>query len=203
MLCKEVDIRLPDKAKIPIEVVGFFTPEELDHARAWIQKFEWPVRFQLEALLRNGLANTADLYLISTLVESLVREHPMLASDFLRRFSERLRSRKVGISVLQCFQNALQDEQNVGLLTESLASEAVHRSRGFVQCAHVIVTPTRILLEGPYDTQSNRVIRRYYEYRDNFARVEFRDENRLPFYWPADVSSTTLSRFDDMLTFDR
>ncbi|KAK0200422.1 RdRP-domain-containing protein [Desarmillaria ectypa] len=35
----------------------------------------------------------------------------------------------------------------------------------------------------PYHTQSNRIIRRYPEFEDHFIRVEFRDENRLPYQW--------------------
>ena len=60
-----------------------------------------------------------------------------------------------------------------------------------MQCGHAITT-TRVLLEGPYDTQSNRVIRRYWEYRDYFLRVEFREENRMAFRWPIEVRGTAL-----------
>ncbi|TFK84610.1 RdRP-domain-containing protein [Polyporus arcularius HHB13444] len=201
-LCEEAGIARPTKADIPVEYdVGFFTPEELEGCRAWIQTFEWPVRFPLEALLHNGLVNTADLHMISKLVEDLVQQHPSLAGDFLRRFSEKLKSRSPGVSVPQCFQEALAAEQkDIDQLKEE-GLDTWHRSRGFVQSAHAIVTPTRILLEGPYDTQSNRVIRRYFEYRDNFIRVEFREENRMPLHWPADVNGRSLieKRFGDIL----
>jgi hypothetical protein len=33
-----------------------------------------------------------------------------------------------------------------------------------------------MILEGPYPVQSNRIIRKYQKYEDNFLRVDFRDE---------------------------
>ena len=39
-----------------------------------------------------------------------------------------------------------------------------------MQCGHAITILPRVL-EGPYDTRTNRVIRRYWEYRDYFPRV--------------------------------
>ncbi|KAI0719267.1 RdRP-domain-containing protein [Cerioporus squamosus] len=199
-LCEEAGIRPPTKQDIPVEYGGFFTEEEVELTRQWIHTFDWPVRFQLEALLRNGLVNTADLYLISEMINSLVQERPSLAGDFLRRFSEKVKSRKPGVSVPECFQAALEAEQRD---IDQFAEPGLdtHRNKGFVQSAHAIVTPTRILLEGPYDTQSNRVIRRYFEYRDNFMRVEFREENRMPLRWPVDVNGRSLieKRFGDIL----
>ncbi|PIL35498.1 RNA-dependent RNA polymerase [Ganoderma sinense ZZ0214-1] len=69
----------------------------------------------------------------------------------------------------------------------SMSEDDPPRSGGFFQCVHAIVTPTRIFVEGPYHTQSNRVVRKYYEHRDNFILVEFRGENRMPFCGPLKV----------------
>jgi RNA-dependent RNA polymerase len=58
----------------------------------------------------------------------------------------------------------------------------------------VIITPSRIILEGPYTTQSNRVIREYQSHdpslTEHFVRVEFRDEDRLAYRWDGDVDGT-------------
>jgi RNA-dependent RNA polymerase len=65
---------------------------------------------------------------------------------------------------------------------------------GHISCHHVIITPSRILLEGPYTTQSNRVIRHYLEHdptlAERFVRVEFRDEDHLAYRWDGDVDGT-------------
>ena len=178
----------PPKVFIEVKMSGFFRPERMKAVRQWIMGFDWPVRFQLEAMLLNGLANTGDLYSIRAHVETLVHERPALAGDFLRRFSERLKSKQSADSVLSCFLSALDNEKkDADKLVEEAETDA-HRSRGSVKCAHAIVTPTRILLEGPYDTQSNRIVRKYFDFRDNFIRVEFREENRMSLRLPIDVS---------------
>jgi RNA-dependent RNA polymerase len=62
---------------------------------------------------------------------------------------------------------------------------------GHISCHHVIITPSKILLEGPYTTQSNRVIRHYQSHDPNlaerFIRVEFRDEDCLPYSCDGEV----------------
>jgi RNA dependent RNA polymerase len=58
----------------------------------------------------------------------------------------------------------------------------------------VIITPSRILLEGPYTTQSNRAIRHYQchdpSLAERFVLVEFRDEDRLAYRWDGNVDGT-------------
>ncbi|KAH9955275.1 hypothetical protein BC827DRAFT_1321582 [Russula dissimulans] len=44
---------------------------------------------------------------------------------------------------------------------------------GHVLCHHVVVTPSRILLEGPFPKQSNRVIRHYQNHAERFIHVSF------------------------------
>ncbi|KAI0749297.1 RdRP-domain-containing protein [Daedaleopsis nitida] len=199
-LCEEAGMRPPSKVPIEVKSCAFFSPDKMKRVREWIRSFDWPVRFQLEAFLLNGLMNTGDLRSIRPHVEALANERPRLAGDFLRRFSEKLRSKGNGESVLACYLNAMDAEEKVAekLLDES---ELDARGRGALKCAHAIVTPTRILLDGPYETQSNRVVRRYYDYRDNFLRVEFREENKMEFRWPQEVNGRSLieQRFGGIL----
>jgi len=67
-------------------------------------------------------------------------------------------------------------------------------SPGHILCHHVIITPSRMLLEGPYATQSNRVIRHYQEHNpffvERFLRVEFCDEDRLAYRWDREVDGS-------------
>lgn len=187
-LCEEAEIPTPSKVQINVDTKGFFSPDKLKTTRQWILSYDWPIRFQLEALLRTGLVHTDDVLGICDSISRLVRVDGVdFAADFLRRFSaENLRSKGNGETVLECFKTALRQERADTEASKPDAEDTT-RSKGFVQCAHAIVTPTRVLLEGPYDTQSNRVIRKYYVYRENFIRVEFREENRLSFRWPLEV----------------
>jgi RNA-dependent RNA polymerase len=62
------------------------------------------------------------------------------------------------------------------------------------RCRHVTFTPTRMLMEGPYATQSNRIIRQYYGYEDFFIRVDFRDEDKLQYRWSREVDGASFVR---------
>ena len=60
-------------------------------------------------------------------------------------------------------------------------------SKGHFQCCHVTITPTRMILEGPYAAHGNRIIREYSRFEGCFLRVDFRDEDRLQYRWAPDV----------------
>ena len=187
-LCKEADIHPPSKAAINVDNGYFFHPDRLAETHEWMGTLDWTIQFQLEGLLRNGFVHTWDLHKLSADIEELAHARPAFAADILRRFSERARLRGAGESILECFREHVEnDGKDEEMLAGSNGHDQDEAPRGTVKCAHAIVTPTRVLLEGPYDTQSNRVIRKYYEHRGNFIRVEFRDENRLAFRWPKEV----------------
>ncbi|KAI9060668.1 RdRP-domain-containing protein [Trametes sanguinea] len=195
-LCEEAGIKPPSKVKIDVENCGFFRPKTMGAVQEWIRGFTWPVAFQLEALLRNVLLHTGHLHFLRSDIEELHEEDPEFAADVLRHFSEKLQSKHRDETVVDCFRNTLAIARDMEDEEEGLSP-----SKGTIKCYHVIVTPTRELLEGPYDTQSNRVVRRYYDYRENFLRVEFRDENKIEFRWPKEVSGSTLikQRFGGIL----
>ncbi|KAH9945450.1 RdRP-domain-containing protein [Epithele typhae] len=197
LLCEAAELG-PHRSRIEVEQRDFFHPDRLATAREWMSRFAWPIRFQLEALLSNSLVTTRDLYHLSAHIEDLVDERPALAVDFLRRLSTRLLTRGSSETVVDCFRLALE--------TEAADSTALDGGKepeflGSVKSAHAVVTPSRVLLTGPYDTQSNRIVRRYYEYREYFIRVEFREENKMTLRWPKEVNAASLieGRFGDIL----
>ena len=147
---------------------------------------DWKNAFQIEAYLRSGLLTTHDL--LQTLqkpIEQAILYYGNEASDFLRLFSVELQMRKPDEKVQDCFARLRSKHDRIKPLR--LAS-------GHISCHHVIITPSRILLEGPYMTQSNRVIRRYQSHdpslTERFFRVVFRDEDRLAYRWDGDVDGT-------------
>ncbi|KAI0635910.1 RdRP-domain-containing protein [Trametes polyzona] len=199
-LCHEAGIRAPARVQIDVQHCGFFRYDTMRAVREWITGFEWPVAFQLEALLRNGLLNTGDLYDLRGDIEMLNQDNPEFAGDVLRHFLEKLQAKQRSDTVVECFKNTVARDEEI---RASLSAEGVEmvESKGTIKCFHVIVTPTRVLLEGPYDTQSNRVIRKYDNYKENFVRVEFRDENSMHFRWPKEVDGRSLvkQRFGTIL----
>lgn len=177
--CIFAGITRPMEAHIEAFSSKFYTMRKLHNIRLKLETFSWPVAFQIEAMLRNGLLNTDDL--VDQLygeIEELCRRHPDHASDTLRLFTEKLRTKDRGMSILQCWRKVC--------LREPKPESPVLRAGHFL-CHHVTVSPTRLLLEGPYVIQSNRVIREYEGYQENFIRVDFRDEDRLQYRWEKDV----------------
>ena len=156
----------------------FFCYNNIHRIAAWLRSpvlsSNWRVAFQVEALLHNGIANTEELMELRPRIEQLIRSHGNTAGDLMRRFVETASRRPPGQRVFECFRNVLEQ-------AAQHPRTSPPRSRFF--CHHATFTPTRLLLEGPTVTQSNRVIREYEGYEDHFLRVDFRDEDRLQYRW--------------------
>ncbi|KAF9010144.1 RNA dependent RNA polymerase-domain-containing protein [Cyathus striatus] len=128
--------------------------------------FPWAVAFQMESFLHNGLLNTKDLRDIMPTVQDICKEKSEdYVGAFLRSYHEALDVRPVRESPKDCFTR--------------IRKKFVYLRFHDFRCCHVTFTPTRMLLEGPYATDSNRIIRDYKGYENHFIRVEFRDEDRI------------------------
>ncbi|KAJ6618813.1 RNA dependent RNA polymerase-domain-containing protein [Mycena sp. CBHHK59/15] len=160
----------------------FFSAKRLNKIHLLCRKLEWPVAFQIEALLHNALLHTDDIDELIPQIEGLRRERGSASmGHLLRYFNDSLRIKSLRESPIACFRR----------IVESIVSEPVKLSLGYFNCCHVTVTPTRMLLEGPYAIQSNRIIRKYLKYEENFLRVDFRDEDKLQFRWARDVDGSS------------
>ena len=163
---------------------GFFKPRRLYNLHRKLATFEWSVAFQLESLLHNGLLHTGDIEELLPQVEVLCKNNNPKRSnfvgDFLRRYHEALQFRPLRESPLRCFERVL--------------TKFVYSDFQCFRCCHVTFTPTRMILEGPYASQSNRVIREYKGYEDHFIRVDFRDEDRLRYRWDREVDGSSFVR---------
>lgn len=173
-------IRFPPHRPLLAFKKGFFDRKRLHKLRKQFKSFPWSVTFQLEALLLNGFLNTGDMEELIPLVSDLFKDHlPGYIADFLRHYHETLKIRKSTDNPFACFQKRL--------LNFKYSRPRPARD---VCCCHVTFTPTRIHLEGPYATHSNRVIRQYQGYEDHFIRVDFRDEDMLQYRWDREVDGT-------------
>ncbi|PCH37887.1 hypothetical protein WOLCODRAFT_65369 [Wolfiporia cocos MD-104 SS10] len=183
-LCKVVDLQPPFRANVEANSMGFFSRKRLHNVNIWLRKLQWPVAFQIEATLRNGLLTTVDLLqdLYGPINEIHARD-PYWAGEVLRSFTEALRLRAPTKSPLECF---------LETRTKKVHIEPPAPQDGLFPCHHVTFTPTRNILEGPYVTQSNRVIRDYAGFQQHFIRVDFRDEDRLQYRWAREVDGTSL-----------
>lgn len=157
--------------KIDASRMRFFEEKTINRLNRHFKTQPWSISFQLEALLRNGLLHTGELEsIIDRLPHTGLRKVEACA-EFLRRYNLELDLRPGSESALELFERLLAGFDYSPSLNESF------------RCCHVTFTPTRTLLEGPYPTQSNRIIRQYQEYAEHFIRVDFRGEDGLQFHW--------------------
>ncbi|EMD38185.1 hypothetical protein CERSUDRAFT_113336 [Gelatoporia subvermispora B] len=183
-LCTVAGLQRPINATVEASRKGFFTAKRLNAVQRWVNSLDWPVAFQIEMMLRNGLINTEEL--MDTLqkpINDLAKKYPATAGDILRHYTEQLRVRDPKETPLQCFNRVVPTQYGL---------EPLQISGGNFTCYHVTFTPTKMVLEGPYVIQSNRVIRRYVGFQDRFIRVDFRDEDRLQYRWAKEVDGSSL-----------
>lgn len=186
--CQTSSLR-PPKLGVTVEADGhqmFFCRKRLRENATWLKSpplsSNWRVAFQVEALLHNSVANTTELIELRPRIEEVTHALRDSAGDLMRCFVETAARRPFGERISECFESVLK-KRTQGMRTSS--------SRGRFFCHHVTFTPTRLLLEGPTITQTNRVIREYGGYEDRFLRVDFRDEDRLPCRWERDADSVS------------
>ena len=182
-LCKIAGLQRPIRAQIDAYQNGFYSQNRLHMVQIWLRSLDWRVAFQLEAILHNALLNTEDLLThLYEPINKLCREHRNIASDVLRYFTEALQSMSSKDTPLECFERTR---------ARKLIVTQPQLPPGTFHCHHVCFAPTRMILEGPYVIQSNRVIREWAAYQDNFIRVDFRDEDRLQYRWDREVDGKT------------
>lgn len=190
-MCKASDISesiiircdIPGMARVEASGCHFFSRNALFHLQREIRTFPWIVGFQLEALLHNGILHTEDIRTLFRPVQKLCvdRGHSYV-DDFLRKYGEALQDRPPWESPIACFERI-----KVKYIQPKLTTS-------IFRCRHVTFTPTRMLFEGPYATQSNRIIRQFSGYEDYFLRVDFRDEDRLQYRWSREVDGASFVR---------
>ena len=180
-LCRTAELKNPAVVTVEAYAMNFYTMKgkKLHLIEQRLRAFEWPVAFQIEAMIHNGLVNTDDFlrYLYQPICE-VVNAYPDKAANILRLFTEELMTRPPhpGQAMLDCLQRMVDRSPKTTDLFGNL-----------FMSHHVTVTPTRLVLEGPFPMESNRVIREYQNFQENFIRVDFRDEDRLQYRWERDV----------------
>ncbi|KAG1792180.1 RNA dependent RNA polymerase-domain-containing protein [Suillus plorans] len=186
--CKIAELR-PPISGVRIEAIcqEFFASKRLAWVQRWLKSLssDWPVAFQIEALLRNGIANTKELENLRPKIDDLIRCHRPSAAAIMRYFMVKAAARPPGQTINKCFERVVQ---------EKLGNVRPGAPAGRFYCHRVTVTPTRLILEGPNILQSNRVIREYEGYEGNFIRVDFRDEDRLQYRWDREVDGASFVR---------
>src|SRR5258708_5466399 len=173
-------------ARVYADKFQFFEKNKLYHVERWIKTLDWNVAFQIEACLRGDLLTPHDLlFTLRDAIERVVRDYGSSASQLLRTFSLELQKRKGAEMPSSCLARVCAEKPDM---------KPLQPFPGQFFCHHVIITPSQILLEGPYATQSNRVIRHYQDHSpafvERFLRVEFCDEDHLAYRWDREVDGS-------------
>lgn len=169
---------------IEIQSRNLFAQSQIDRLGRLLSKTDWKVAFQFESLLRNNLLCVGDVVYIHTHRlaplykrfeddEDCIDAHHSVA-QILKYLVEQLETRSHDESVTQCVDRVMMTPRRTSFDPVS----GKMSTGGTFLCHHVTFTPTRMVLEGPYITQSNRVIRQFPGFEHFFVRVDFKDENR-------------------------
>jgi RNA-dependent RNA polymerase len=197
-LCSVAGVRRPYSSVRELQALGLqqsppleasalklFAERPLNLLRRWFKNLPWEVAFQLEALLRNNLLHSGDLLQdLMKPINAICKQDSKKAGHVLRHFVHWLSfpGRSQTETNLECFERVRR---------EITSNTTMEPPADTFLCHHVTITPTRMLLEGPYVIQSNRVIRKYRGFENNFIRVDFRDEDRLQFRWDREVDGAS------------
>jgi RNA-dependent RNA polymerase len=184
-ICKDVKCQpVPTRVyRVEAYAMRFFKEDFINQVSYWIETLDWKNAFQIEGYIRCGLLNTYDLlFTLQKPIEDVIRDYGPQASQFLGLFSAALRTRSPSETPDACLAR---------FRVENPTIKPLKLAQDHILCHHVVITPSRILLEGPFPTQSNRVIRQYRKRDptlvDRFVRVEFRDEDHLAYRWDGNV----------------
>lgn len=111
---------------------------------------DWPIAFQVEALLRSGYFNTSDLRKI--LQPAIVHARKKLNYDaeqcgvLLAKFSQQFRA-----SNLQRSPQAILND----LMDRSAATQPLKTTSSEMNCYRATFTPSRMILDGPLPSSSS------------------------------------------------
>jgi RNA-dependent RNA polymerase len=205
-LCRWAGLPSPITMDIEIQSRNLFAQSQIDRLTKLLGGTDWKVAFQFESLLRNNLLHVSDVVEIHTNRLRPLRQKfenddcvdpDHSVAQVLKYLVEQLQDRPQDESVSQCIDRVITVPKK-GFF-DPLAARMSTGSTFL--CHHVTFTPTRMVLEGPYITQSNRVIRRFPGFEHFFVRVDFKDESRTQFKWSWDTNGKPIleERVGDVL----
>ncbi|SPO31371.1 related to RNA-dependent RNA polymerase [Ustilago trichophora] len=163
-------------------------PEFFEAAGQFCANIDIRVAYQFDKLLRNGLYSPTVLEILKSNTRRLIKcysvEFAARVLESLATTSRQVQVRDRGTKCLlgkgKLQQRIEVEEQRLRRQDAMEADPLDHAqmvSPATAQVYHVTITPTRVLLEGPFMDASNRVLRLFPEFGSHFIRVAFADED--------------------------
>lgn len=184
----------------PADRRGLFSSHLLDDLARWKRYFHWSIAFQIEALVQNLVLDAKEMLGLMPDIQRIFlvegKEYTALFLRYFRPRAEALFSDETSVpaetdeAVLHCFMLAEQEYK-----AQAKAPSLKPTDGSLFESLHIIITPTRMILEGPYPERSNRVIRTYsIANHESFLRVSFAEEDRLQYRFDREVDGPALIR---------
>lgn len=173
-----------------------FSTSVRDAYQRWMRSLDFTVAFQVQGMLSKWLLNMQEVVeILRPAVDGIVSrsgsEHAgKLLADLKIRleacywYGDRI---EVNAATIERLLHSC-SQQLYRILTQG--SDATHADDYF--CRHLRITPSAMFLDGPFPELSNRVVRRYWNYRDNFIRVHFTDESGLAYRFDSEINVESL-----------
>ncbi|RYP01261.1 hypothetical protein DL764_006264 [Monosporascus ibericus] len=203
---------------IPLDYRPMYAAAGLEEFKAALASLPptipFDVRFQFQALVQNGylLPQTVE-QLLGILKKVSARRRgasskprspcPISANAIKKLFSQipfpglETEASEFILGELWSYIEANENEVRQGLVSE-LSSERARQN--LVMVYKVQVTPTRILLQGPEPEAKNRILRKFPNHTQYFARVQFCEEDGQDLFFNSKVSLDQIwSRFKTVL----
>ncbi|KAI9062979.1 RdRP-domain-containing protein [Trametes sanguinea] len=194
----------PEKFSYHVERRDLFAQSLREEYNFWIVRQPMIVGFQVEALLRSWLLDFTEVLRLRRPIENVLRSRGRdFTASLLQDYMAQAKAlywygednyRGNDDSAAQLPSNEPMDPVR---LFDHVQTRFVYKPLNTAlstaeatapfYCLHVNVTPTTMILEGPYPERSNRIMRKYHTSQDSFLRVSFQDENRLQLRFDREV----------------
>ncbi|KAG0706502.1 RdRP-domain-containing protein [Suillus ampliporus] len=178
----------------------------VDKLHEFLSRIPFKLGFEVEKTVANSVFTPVEILSLKEVILSLQAKHNDDAPEIFRSFASELEGRSASRTTRRKRRRQQQSRQRnlislLGQVTQEFIKEhqkprpllAPPPQSGVYLSYHLILTPTRYILEGPIPDQSNSVLRRY-GHPECFLRVSFQDENRSKLHREVDCSITSLLR---------
>ncbi|KAG1856675.1 RdRP-domain-containing protein [Suillus subalutaceus] len=165
-----------------------------------LSQIPYKLGFEVEKTVADSLLSATDILSLKEVILSLQAEHGDDAPEIFRSFVSELAGRSASRTKRRKRRARRQSSQeSLPSLLRRVTQEFIKEHQkprpllapppqsGVYLSYHLIVTPTRYILEGPVPDQSNSVLRRY-GHPECFLRVCFQNENGSKLHREADCS---------------
>ncbi|KAF4623572.1 hypothetical protein D9613_001948 [Agrocybe pediades] len=185
-----------DTFEYPVEKRNIFSKAALDDLRIHLRRLNWIVAFQVVALIQDLSVDVQEILRLVPFVYRLVNKTgKAFTAMVLRKFRQEVvklywEENVTVETVIKCFRDTatqVAKSDSISILKPTDGS--------LCDAYHVKITPTTILLDGPFPERSNRVIRAYDPvHQESFLRVSFVDEAKLSYRFDREIDGTLFIR---------